>query len=71
MRNKNLTGTGVAIVTPMDEKGNVDVKALDKLVKHLHKGNVEYIVVLGTTGEIVTLTKEEKKLVIDITVFKQ
>jgi len=68
MRNKNLRGTGVAIVTPFDKKGNVDTKGLTAIVKHLHEGKVEYIVVLGTTGESVTLTKEEKKLVIDTVV---
>lgn len=65
MRNKNLVGTGVAIVTPFDKKGNVDTNALKGIVKHLHKGGVEYIVILGTTGESVTLTKEEKETVID------
>lgn len=64
MRNKNLVGTGVAIVTPFDKKGNVDTEALSGIVKHLHNGKVEYIVVLGTTGESVTLTKEEKETVI-------
>lgn len=68
MRNKKLIGTGVAIVTPFNEKGQVDTNALQALVKHLHKGKVEYIVVLGTTGESVTLNKEEKKLVIDTVV---
>lgn len=65
MSNKNLTGTGVAIVTPFTKKGEVDSKALVAIVKHLHQGRVEYIVVLGTTGESVTLDKEEKKLVVD------
>ena len=68
MRNKHLIGTGVAIVTPFDEKGHVDSKVLQNLVKHLHRGKVEYIVVLGTTGESVTLSKEEKKLVMDTVV---
>jgi len=65
MRNKNLKGTGVAIVTPFDKKGNVDASALSAIVKHLHKGGVDYIVVMGTTGESATLSKEEKELVID------
>lgn len=65
MRNNNLRGTGVAIVTPFTKKGNVDTAALATIVKHLHAGKVEYIVVLGTTGESVTLSKEEKKLVIE------
>lgn len=65
MSNKHLTGTGVAIVTPFDKKGHVDTKALSNLIKHLHHGKVDYIVVLGTTGESVTLTKDEKKLVME------
>lgn len=60
----NLTGTGVAIVTPFTNKGEVDYPALTKLVEHLIKGKVEYIVVLGTTGETATLSKEEKQQVI-------
>lgn len=65
MRNKHLKGTGVAIVTPFDVKGNVDTAALAGIVKHLHAGKAEYIVVLGTTGESVTLDKKEKDLVIN------
>lgn len=60
----NFTGTGVAIVTPFTNKGDVDFSALTKLVEHLIKGRVEYIVVLGTTGESATLSKEEKQQVI-------
>lgn len=56
-----LVGTGIAIVTPFDTNGNVDYKSLEKLVNHLIDGRVEYIVVQGTTGESVTLTKKEKK----------
>lgn len=60
----NFTGTGVAIVTPFTNKGDVDFPALTKLVEHLIKGRVEYIVVMGTTGESATLSKEEKQQVI-------
>lgn len=60
----NFTGTGVAIVTPFTTKGDIDFPALTKLVEHLIKGRVEYIVVLGTTGETATLSKEEKQQVI-------
>lgn len=64
-KNKNNSsspgkGTGVAIVTPFKKNGAVDFNALEKLVEHLIKGKVEYIVVMGTTGESVTLSKEEK-----------
>ncbi len=57
-------GTGVAIITPFKNDGSVDYKQLEKVVQHLIKGKVEYIVVLGTTGESVTLSKEEKKSVV-------
>jgi 4-hydroxy-tetrahydrodipicolinate synthase len=60
MSKHTLTGTGVAIVTPFDKNGQVDPAALTELVKHLHAGKVEYIVVLGTTGESVTLSQAEK-----------
>ena len=53
-------GTGVAIVTPFKKDGNVDFKALTKIVEHIIKGKADYIVALGTTGESVTLYKEEK-----------
>jgi len=65
MRNKNLGGTGVAIVTPFNQMGMVDTVALKNLVLHLHSGKVDYIVILGTTGESVTLEDDEKQLVID------
>lgn len=63
-----LKGTGVAIVTPFDRNGNLDFTALKKLVHHLIEGKVEYLVVLGTTGESVTLSKEEKQLVLQCVV---
>lgn len=53
-------GTGVAIVTPFKKDGNIDFISLGRIIEHLIKGKVEYIVALGTTGESVTLTKEEK-----------
>jgi 4-hydroxy-tetrahydrodipicolinate synthase len=57
----SFTGTGVAIVTPFTPAGEVDFTALEKIINHLVSGKVEYLVVLGTTGETATLTKDEKK----------
>ncbi len=57
---KKLTGTGVALVTPFTTMGTVDYKGLRKLLSHTAKG-VDYYVVMGTTGESVTASKEEKK----------
>lgn len=60
-----LKGLGVAMVTPFNKNGEVDVKGLKALTEHLVLGGADYLVVLGTTGESVTLNKEEKKLVLD------
>ena len=56
----NLSGTGIAIVTPFLEGGGVDFIGLEKLLNHIIEGGVDYIVVLGTTGESVVLSTDEK-----------
>ncbi len=62
---KKFKGTGVAIVTPFTSDGGVDYTALDGLLAHLIKGQVDFVVALGTTSEAVTLTKQEKSDVMD------
>ncbi len=64
MKDK-LTGLGVAIVTPFRKDGSVDFPALGRLLDHLLAGGVQYLVVLGTTGEAVTLSTDEKRAVVD------
>ena len=61
---KKFKGTGVAIVTPFKKDFSIDFAALGRVVNHVIEGGVNYIVALGTTGESVTLTKEEKKAVV-------
>jgi 4-hydroxy-tetrahydrodipicolinate synthase len=61
MLAKDFRGTGVAIVTPFTKEGSIDWEALKKLIDFLSNGKVEYLVVMGTTGENVTITKEEKQ----------
>lgn len=61
---KELMGTGVALVTPFTERGTVDVPALERVVAYQIENGTDYLVALGTTGESVTLTSEEKDLVI-------
>lgn len=61
---KELIGTGVAMVTPFNADGAVDFLALEKLTNHLVEGGVNYLVVMGTTGESVTLSKKEKEEVL-------
>ncbi len=62
---KALMGTGVALVTPFNNDFSIDVEGLKRIVNFQVENGIEYLVVLGTTGESVTLTKEEKQLVID------
>lgn len=60
---KSFIGTGVALITPFKKDLSVDVEALKSIVKYNIDGGVEYLVVLGTTAETATLTKEEQALV--------
>ena len=59
-----FTGTGVAIVTPFKNDKTVDSVALQRIVNHCIGGQVDYIVVLGTTGESVTLNSGEREDVV-------
>ncbi|WP_447636675.1 4-hydroxy-tetrahydrodipicolinate synthase [Flavobacterium microcysteis] len=61
---QSLIGTGVALVTPFKKDFSVDVEALKRIVNYQIDNGIDYMVVLGTTGEPATLKKEEKELVI-------
>lgn len=63
MKSK-LTGLGVAIVTPFDTDGNVDFDALDRVVDYVIDGGVDYLVVMGTTGETPTLSFPDRRNVL-------
>ncbi len=57
-------GLGVALVTPFMPNGAIDFAAVAKIVDNLVKGGVDYILVLGTTGETPTLSVDERKALI-------
>ena len=59
-----LIGTGVALITPFDAQGAIDFKALERLVNFQIDQGINYLVVLGTTAESVTLSKPEKDAVL-------
>jgi len=61
---QSLIGTGVALVTPFKKDFSVDVEALKAIVNFQIDNGIDYLVVLGTTAESATLSKEEKELVI-------
>ena len=61
----SFTGSGVALVTPFDNSGKIDVIALRKLVQLQINGGTNFLVVQGTTGESPTLSQSEKQIVLD------
>jgi 4-hydroxy-tetrahydrodipicolinate synthase len=61
--NNKFKGTGVALVTPFHKQGVIDFGSLETLIEYTIKGGVNYLVVLGTTAEAATLSKEEKRAV--------
>lgn len=58
-------GTGVALITPFKSDLSVDVESLSNLVKNQIDNGINYLVVLGTTGESATLSTSEKALVVN------
>lgn len=57
---KKFTGVGVALVTPFDKQNNIDYIALGNLIETTILGGVDFLVLMGTTGETATLRDEEK-----------
>lgn len=64
MNRDIFKGLGVALVTPFMENGAVDFTAVARIVDNLVEGGVDYILVLGTTGETPTLTTDERKALV-------
>jgi 4-hydroxy-tetrahydrodipicolinate synthase len=64
---EQLSGTGVALITPFKKDFSVDYNALGSVIDYVINGGVEYVVTLGTTGETPTLTKEEKLAIVNYT----
>ena len=58
---KEIIGTGVALVTPFTKENTVDLTALERIVNFQINNGVNYLVVMGTTGETATLTLSEKE----------
>ncbi|NVK52278.1 MAG: 4-hydroxy-tetrahydrodipicolinate synthase [Flavobacteriaceae bacterium] len=63
---QKFVGTGVALVTPFKKDKTVDFSALEKLVEFNISNGINYLVINGTTGESATITKEEKKEIIEV-----
>ena len=59
-----MKGLGTALVTPFLENGDIDYKALSTLIEHQIAGGTDYLVILGTTSEVPTLTHTEQNEII-------
>jgi 4-hydroxy-tetrahydrodipicolinate synthase len=70
MLRQTLKGTGVALVTPFKKDKSIDFAALENLIDIQIAGGLDYIVTLGTTGESVVLSDQEKVEVFNCTVNK-
>ncbi|MEM9835818.1 MAG: 4-hydroxy-tetrahydrodipicolinate synthase [Bacteroidota bacterium] len=65
-----FSGTGVALITPFNNTGAIDWPVLASLIDYVIEGGVNYIVSLGTTGEAITLSREECRKILTYTVEK-
>ena len=59
-----IKGTGVALITPFNEDLSIDYVGLEKLIIYQIEGGIDYLVLMGTTGESAVLSKQEKQAVI-------
>ena len=63
-----MKGLGTALITPFTKDGNIDYIALGKLIEYQIAGGADYLVLLGTTSEVPTLTHAEQDAIIDFVV---
>ena len=63
-------GSGVAIVTPFTNTGDIDFEALGELIEFQIKEGIDAIISIGTTGEAATLSIDEKLEIINFTIEK-
>ncbi|MDD4603293.1 MAG: 4-hydroxy-tetrahydrodipicolinate synthase [Bacteroidales bacterium] len=66
--HNKFKGTGVAIVTPFKKSGAIDFDAYEQILNFTIQGGANFIVALGTTGEAATMSKLEKKTLIEFSV---
>ena len=65
---KRIFGTGVALITPFNEDKTIDYSSLEKLINKVIEGGIDFLVVLGTTGEATSINESEKNELINFIV---
>jgi 4-hydroxy-tetrahydrodipicolinate synthase len=68
MMDTRLVGCGTALVTPFTTSGEVDEAALRSFVEWQLDEGIDFVVPCGSTGEAATMSLEEHRLVVQITV---
>ena len=63
-----MKGLGTALITPFTKDGNIDYIALGKLIEYQIAGGADYLVLLGTTSEVPTLTSIDQDAIISFAV---
>tara|TARA_B100000214_G_scaffold370859_1_gene346214 strand:- start:41 stop:928 length:888 start_codon:yes stop_codon:yes gene_type:complete len=61
----NIKGTGVALITPFKKDKSIDYNSLERLLEHVISNGVDYLVLMGTTGESAVLSNDEQLKIID------
>ena len=62
--NADFSGLAVALATPFDEEGGVDLDGFRRLVRHVVDGGVDTLLALGSTGEAATIDDDERDQII-------
>lgn len=65
MAKKLFSGTGVAMITPFRREGSVAFSNIKSIVEHLLTNNIDYLVLMGTTSEAATMSKDERQAIVD------
>jgi 4-hydroxy-tetrahydrodipicolinate synthase len=66
--DERFKGVGAALITPFDEQNEIDYPGLKKLIDLVSEGDVDYLVVQGTTGESPTVSENEKREILAFTI---
>ena len=66
--DERFKGVGAALITPFDEQDEIDYPGLKRLIDLVTEGEVDYLVVQGTTGESPTVSSKEKLDILAFTI---
>ena len=66
MAHNIFKGLGIALITPFTLNGEIDYKALKRLIEYQLTNGADFLCILATTGEAPCLSKQEKD---EMTVF--